>query len=68
MTPNTVSRDRLRANAADCPLCGRQIPEPTERLVAFGPVESVTADTADAVECTACGGVSFFRPPPEETG
>ena len=65
MTTNTIPRERLHAGVVDCPLCGRQIPEPTERLVAIGRVESVTAATADAVECPVCGGVSFLRPSPE---
>jgi ribosomal protein S27E len=67
VTTNTIPRERLRAGVVDCPLCGRQIPEPTERLVAFGRVDSVTAATADAVECPACGGVSFLRPSPERS-
>lgn len=68
MTNNAVSRDRLRAGVVDCPLCGRQIPEPTEHLVTFGVVESVTVETADAVECPVCGGVSFLQPRPRRDG
>ncbi|PSP57161.1 hypothetical protein BRC82_00980 [Halobacteriales archaeon QS_1_67_19] len=67
MTNNTIPRERLRAGVVDCPLCGRQIPKPTEHLVAIGRVESLTAATADAVECPACRGVSFLRPSPERS-
>ncbi|MFC7166402.1 hypothetical protein [Halospeciosus flavus] len=60
MTRNVVFREDVRAGAVDCPLCGRQIAFPDEHLVAFGATAELTAETADAVECPACSGVTFF--------
>ena len=57
---NVVSRDRLRHGRVECPLCARQLAAPTDQLVAFGHVEELTPETADAVECPVCGGVSFL--------
>ena len=59
MTDNTVPRDDLRTGAVDCPLCGRQVPDPTDHLRLFGP-GTPTVDTADAFECPVCDGVSFL--------
>lgn len=62
MTPdrNVVFREDVREEAADCPLCGRQIAFPREHLVAFGATDELTPETADAVECPACEGVTFL--------
>ncbi|MFB6173579.1 MAG: hypothetical protein ABEI39_02960 [Halobacteriales archaeon] len=59
MSDNIIPRERLRAGVVECPLCGRQIAEPTEQLRLFGPGEP-TVETADAVECPVCDGVSFL--------
>lgn len=58
-TDNTVSRDRFRAGAVECPLCGRQVANPADHLLAFGAVDRLSVETADAFECPACGGVNF---------
>lgn len=58
----------MREGAVDCPLCGRQIAAPTEQLVAFGVVEQLTPETADAVECPACDGVTFVDDAPAADG
>lgn len=65
MTPNVVSRARLRAGTVECPLCGRQIARPTERLLHYGPVET-TVDNADVIVCPACDGVTFIEEGPPE--
>ncbi|NLV13914.1 hypothetical protein [Haloarcula argentinensis] len=57
---NSIDRDRLRAGVVECPLCERQIPEPVTHAVAYGAVDTVTADNADAVECPVCDGVTFI--------
>lgn len=56
---NSIERDRLRAGVVECPLCKRQIPEPVTHALVYGPVDVVTADNAEAVECPVCGGVTF---------
>jgi predicted RNA-binding Zn-ribbon protein involved in translation (DUF1610 family) len=61
MTRNVVHRDDLRRGVVDCPLCGRQIAAPTDRLIVYGPADRLTAENADAVECPACGGVTFVE-------
>lgn len=66
MTDNTIQRERLREGVVECPLCRRQIAEPTEHLHAFGGPDEPTASTADAVECPVCDGLSFLRPPPAD--
>jgi len=63
---NVIPRAQLREGAVECPLCGRQIAAPTERLVAFGVVEELTPETADAVECPSCSGVTFVDEAPED--
>jgi predicted RNA-binding Zn-ribbon protein involved in translation (DUF1610 family) len=57
---NIIVRDRLHTNAVECPICGRQVPRPTDHLIAFGATDPVTADTADAFECPVCSGVTFI--------
>jgi hypothetical protein len=59
MTHNEIRRENLRRGVVECPLCGRQIVEPGDRLLAYGAVDELTAETADAVECPACTGVTF---------
>ena len=66
MTDNTVPREHVRAGVVECPLCGRQIAEPTDHLRVFGPACDPTAGTADAVECPVCDGVSFLKPRPDD--
>lgn len=56
---NAIDRERLRRGVVECPLCRRQIPSPTDHLLVYGAAERVTADTADAVTCPACDGVTF---------
>ncbi|MFU1780502.1 hypothetical protein ACM16X_03865 [Haloarcula japonica] len=56
---NSIDRDRLRAGVVECPLCERQIPEPLTHAIVYGPVDRVTADNAEAVECPVCDGVTF---------
>jgi len=65
MADHTIPRDRLAADAVECPLCRRQIAAPTEHLRALDGRDAVTAETADAVECPTCGGVSFLEPRPD---
>ncbi|MFC7177719.1 hypothetical protein [Halosegnis marinus] len=57
---NAVAREAVREGAVECPLCGRQLAEPAERLVGFGVTEPLTVETADAVECPRCSGVTFL--------
>lgn len=57
--PNVVRRAALRSGVVDCPLCGRQIPRPTDHLLVYGAAELATAENADALECPVCGGVTF---------
>lgn len=59
MTRNEIRRTRLRAGVVECPICGRQLPDPTDHLLVFGAVEEVTVENADAVECPVCEGVTF---------
>lgn len=61
MTQNAVHRADLRRGVVECPLCGRQIAAPTDHLIAYGAVDPVTAENADAVECPACSGVTFVE-------
>jgi C4-type Zn-finger protein len=56
---NVVGRERLRRGHVECPLCERQLAAVADHLVAFGRVETLTSETADAVACPVCGGVSF---------
>ena len=60
MTSNLVSRERLRAGAVECPLCGRQLAEPTDHLLVYGPADRATVDDADAIQCPVCSGVTFL--------
>jgi predicted RNA-binding Zn-ribbon protein involved in translation (DUF1610 family) len=59
MSGNVIARERVREGVVECPLCGRQIARPTEQLIVYSRVESAGVDTADAIECPACGGVTF---------
>lgn len=59
MTRNEIRRENLRAGVVECPLCGRQIAEPTDHLFVYGAADAVTAENADALECPACTGVTF---------
>lgn len=59
-TGHSIDRDRLRAGVVECPLCERQIPEPVTHAVVYGRVDEITAETAEAVECPVCGGVTFI--------
>ncbi|WP_254537543.1 hypothetical protein [Halomarina litorea] len=59
MTRNEIRRDDLRAGVVECPLCERQVPDPTDHAFVYGTVDAVTAENADAVECPACTGVTF---------
>lgn len=63
MTENFIHRERVREGVVECPLCGRQLAEPTAHLVAFGAVDELTAETADAIECPVCEGVTFIEEP-----
>lgn len=65
MSRNHVPRDRLRAGVVECPLCRRQIADPTDHLLVYGTVEQVTIDNADAIECPACSGVTFVVDTPD---
>lgn len=56
---HSIDRDRLRAGVVECPLCERQIPEPMRHAVVYGAVDDITVETAEAVECPVCGGVTF---------
>lgn len=60
MSRNVVVRERIHAGVVECPLCGRQIATPTNHLLAYSTAESVSVETADAIECPACGGVTFI--------
>lgn len=60
MSRNAVSRERLHEGVVDCPLCGRQIAEPTDHLLVYGAREQVTVENADAIRCPACTGVTFI--------
>lgn len=66
MSPNVVPRERLRAGVVECPLCGRQLAGPTDHLLVYGVVEEVTVENADAIECPACGGVTFVADETED--
>jgi ribosomal protein L37AE/L43A len=59
MSENVVRRERVREGVVECPLCGRQIAAPADHLVVYSTVESADVDTADAIECPACTGVTF---------
>ena len=59
MTRNVIPRGDLRAGVVECPLCGRQLPAPTDHLLVYGRVEEVTVANADALTCPACSGVTF---------
>jgi len=63
MSGNVVPRERLRDGVVECPLCGRQIAAPTEHLLAYSTVERADVDTADAIKCPACTGVTFVVDP-----
>lgn len=56
---NVIPRERVRAGVVECPLCGRQIAAPAEHVLVYSSVERADVDTADAIECPACGGVTF---------
>ena len=67
MTRDAIIREQVRAGVVECPLCERQIAAPTDHLLAYGAVESLTAENADALECPACTGVTFIVDPPDPT-
>lgn len=56
---NVVRRAAVVRGHPECPLCGRQIALTSDRLVAFGPEDDPTPETADAIACPVCDGVSF---------
>jgi len=56
--PNVIERAALREGIVECPLCGRQLADPLANAIVQGPGE-VTVETADAVECPVCDGVTF---------
>jgi ribosomal protein S27E len=62
---NVIPREQVRAGVVECPLCGRQVAAPTDHLLVYSSVERVAADTADAIECPACGGVTFIVDDPD---
>jgi len=68
MSPNVISRGRLREGIVDCPLCGRQFATPDDHLLTYGAVEQPTVENADAIECPICDGVVFIVDEPAETG
>jgi ribosomal protein S27E len=59
MSGNVVPRERVREGVVECPLCGRQIATPVEHVLVYSTVERADVDTADAIRCPACTGVSF---------
>ena len=59
MSRNVVPRERVREGVVECPLCGRQIATPTEHLLVYSTVGQAGVDTADAIKCPACTGVTF---------
>jgi hypothetical protein len=61
MTRNAIAREQVRAGVVECPLCERQIAAPTDHLLVYGAVDSLTAENADALECPACTGVTFVE-------
>ena len=67
MTRNAVSRERVRAGRVECPICRRQIAEPADQLVVYGAAADPSAETADAIECPACEGVTFLVDGPPES-
>ena len=66
MAGNVVPRERLREGVVECPLCGRQIAAPTDHLLAYSTAERADVDTADAIKCPACTGVTFVIDPSDE--
>ncbi|MEF8855945.1 MAG: hypothetical protein V5A16_00835 [Haloplanus sp.] len=60
MSRNVIPRDRVRAGVVECPLCGRQIATPTDHLLVYSDVERASVETADAISCPACTGVTFI--------
>ena len=60
MTRNAIAREQVRAGVVECPLCERQVAAPSDHLLVYGAVESLTAENADAIECPACTGVTFI--------
>jgi len=63
MSRNVISRERLREGVVECPLCGRQIATPTAHLLVYSAAERADIETADAIECPACTGVTFIVDP-----
>jgi len=57
--PNVIRRAAVLAGHPECPLCERQLAVTKDHLVAFGPDDDPTPETADAVACPVCDGVSF---------
>jgi len=57
-TSNVIGRAAVVRGHPECPLCGRQLALTSDHLVGFGP-DDPTPETADAVACPLCNGVSF---------
>lgn len=66
MSPNLVFREQLRTGVVECPLCDRQVAGPIDHLLVYGAVDEVTVENADAIECPACGGVTFIVDEPSD--
>lgn len=57
---NVIRREAVLERNPECPLCGRQLALTPDHLVAFGPDDDPMPETADAIACPVCDGVSFI--------